>query len=469
MNNDKPKSKYSIIEYDWGFTIWRDDKRIDIILHSDRFSFRIEHSPYLDPDADVCVLRKKLLTQRIAMHFSSIWKVKPGGEYGTNAALREWSRVNITKALSKRIGMQVDRLLDLRYTPFQIRVMKRVYQATSLLPGNLYFDILELPEMEYFVRDLFKYRAAAQFLFLLGEQDTPNTIQEMTILMLQDWRDELNNGQSPSKSFNITLDNWPNAMSVSLLPYLHLANLRKPITNRRELIGTLLVCKEIVPAETYAMEVWRKIAQYHTAQDWKEAMGIYNDIFVAMSFSPNKTKDIQLLVVYIRDSFALKANFPQIETPLLPGMKLQNLVRNSHAVHTEQHERGLYHGNYERQKLHPLDETKKPPIELPIFEDGSIVFLDTVKSIWIEGEMMRHCVGTYAHGAVNGNSYLFHIEYKGHVATAELDSSGRVVAAHGIENEQNVACEWGKRILEKWSWYIDKGYSTMAFLNPPPS
>ena len=39
---------------------------------------------------------------------------------------------------------------------------------------------------------------------------------------------------------------------------------------------------------------------------------------------------------------------------------------------------------------------------------------------------MQHCIGSYADAAVMGDSYLFHIEYEGESASAEVLNSGVV-------------------------------------------
>ena len=46
---------------------------------------------------------------------------------------------------------------------------------------------------------------------------------------------------------------------------------------------------------------------------------------------------------------------------------------------------------------------------------------------------MRHCIASYAGKALAGESFLFHIEHRGEVASVEVDTRGRVLQAYGPE------------------------------------
>ncbi len=63
---------------------------------------------------------------------------------------------------------------------------------------------------------------------------------------------------------------------------------------------------------------------------------------------------------------------------------------------------------------------------------------------------MGHCVGNYSCQAQQGQCYLFHVEWKGESATAEVDKNGRLVQVKGPHNKENLATKYGKTILTKW-------------------
>ena len=93
-------------------------------------------------------------------------------------------------------------------------------------------------------------------------------------------------------------------------------------------------------------------------------------------------------------------------------------------------------------------EVKKPNIDLP--NNKAIEFMDTVGRIRQEGKDMYNCVASYANSAYKGNCYLFHVEYKGEKATAEISPNGTLMQIYGPRNTKNKACEYGSRELKKW-------------------
>lgn len=64
---------------------------------------------------------------------------------------------------------------------------------------------------------------------------------------------------------------------------------------------------------------------------------------------------------------------------------------------------------------------------------------------------MRHCVASYIEQAVSGQCYLFHIDYNGEKATAEIDRFGSIKQIKGVENKHNIACDYGMLALKDWS------------------
>jgi hypothetical protein len=99
--------------------------------------------------------------------------------------------------------------------------------------------------------------------------------------------------------------------------------------------------------------------------------------------------------------------------------------------------------------LPPHTLTAQPPIPLP--DMPGVTFLTTVEAVCEEGTEMRHCIASYARGAVEGRYHLFHVTHEGEHATVMVEAySGRVLQAHGPRNQRNNAVAWGTRVLNQW-------------------
>jgi hypothetical protein len=94
------------------------------------------------------------------------------------------------------------------------------------------------------------------------------------------------------------------------------------------------------------------------------------------------------------------------------------------------------------------EPTQLPPIPLP--ETEGITFLATVGEVKAEGKRMGHCIAGYAREAQLGRCFLFHIDYKGEMASAEVSPSGRLMQCHGVRNRDNKAVDWGTKQLNRW-------------------
>lgn len=124
----------------------------------------------------------------------------------------------------------------------------------------------------------------------------------------------------------------------------------------------------------------------------------------------------------------------------------------------EWHRRIITDRNKSKSKYSDDTPTAKLPVEMNI--DG-ITFLKSVGEIIEEGQKMVHCVSSYSNAAVKGRSYLFHIDYKKQQATCEITSGFggdyRINQIYGPRNQDNLACEWGKKTIGGWiSKFLNK-------------
>ena len=94
------------------------------------------------------------------------------------------------------------------------------------------------------------------------------------------------------------------------------------------------------------------------------------------------------------------------------------------------------------------------PIPLPKIDDDKINlrFLSSVAEVALEAESMEHCIGNYVDKAMNGESFLFHLDHlpSGTSASIEVNSMGEVVQSCGPRNSRNKATTTGARLLKSW-------------------
>jgi hypothetical protein len=92
-------------------------------------------------------------------------------------------------------------------------------------------------------------------------------------------------------------------------------------------------------------------------------------------------------------------------------------------------------------------KTRVPPLDLSGHPE--LRFLDCVSAIVEEARHMHHCIDQHVPYAINGDSYLFHVDYGGEEASIELSSYGRVLQAYGPHNTSNVAATYGRKLLNR--------------------
>jgi len=89
----------------------------------------------------------------------------------------------------------------------------------------------------------------------------------------------------------------------------------------------------------------------------------------------------------------------------------------------------------------------KPPI-LPNI--NGIIFLSTVQDVYAKGKRMSNCLAHHNVSGARRNGFLFHIDYKGKMATVEVSLEGYVKQSRGPRNSINTAADWGAKMLEEW-------------------
>jgi hypothetical protein len=130
------------------------------------------------------------------------------------------------------------------------------------------------------------------------------------------------------------------------------------------------------------------------------------------------------------------------------NLELQRRLRN------EANQRRMEENRAKEERMKTSD-TAKPKIELP--DNEHIKFLDTYQSVIEEGEIMEHCIASYARRAVEGSCYLFHVDYDNEMASVEVSPNGYVSQSYGPRDRINKASEYGRKELNIWAKQLIEG------------
>jgi hypothetical protein len=249
--------------------------------------------------------------------------------------------------------------------------------------------------------------------------------------LLLEWRSIYSDTGNPYRSLDRTLMNLPGRVPLDLLAILNHVHLRRPLTDRVELI-TLLERYSLAMARESGvtiLDVWHNARRDQIIR----AMHRVGD-HLRTALSPNTRQDISTFISFVMDG--------ELESYAGGLVGLAERSIDFHRNHlSEQREQVL-------KKLGGQTKAAMPPVPLP--QLPGIKFLSTVEEIVAEGHEMSHCIADYAKGAVQGRSYLFHVERNGKHASVQV-VRGRVAQSYGPMNKINDASIWGRRVLSPWA------------------
>jgi len=422
-------SDYSIVEHGTGFTIKEEGDVVEVkvvlnnamtgieVIVSDSGEIRHRRVYGLYRYYDMC--------DKIVDTLALKWQPKNCGSYGKIIALKAWKRKKIGRIVGKRLHHQWERMLSM-VPQVVVDVQRAVFAATFKSYDHLIADAYRWLYDGYIARDIISYRACAAMVGWAFDwvMDDPK-------VGFENWRACYAPGGTPYRSLNRTLMNLPGGIPVSLLPHMRTGILPRPIFNRVELIATLKAFERSNIGE--GLNPNKNIIVHATANQIREAMD-QTAILLVGKRPFSRARNIAVCISYIMDY------------PGRYGGNIVGLARRSREYHAQ-----LFAGNIPPLVMGTADGDEKvtmPPIPLPNIE--GVEFLDTVGAIWQEGVRMGHCVAAYAPYAVNGNSFLFHVEHDGYMATVEVGDDGRVRQSHGPGNEWNTAAEVGELYLSDW-------------------
>lgn len=328
----------------------------------------------------------------------------------------EWVGI-IGRALAKRMKPHWQRLVD-EFVPEEIGKLARL--MWSSVHGDaaiLHRPLLYTEHCKHLRNDLLKYHACRLF----AKKKEVSISSAYLLDHVSHWREELLPHGAAPKAVNKTLDAMPRALSYHQIVNLANVHLNQPITNRLHLIAVLS------GADHYHWPMHEHTFLRATPEAIQQAAEVVGWQVNARSRTDHIRPAMRMILDY----------------PIPYNGDIVGLARRSNEWHAE---------GARMPERPPLpSDLKLPLLELDYeaLEQEGVIPLRTVGDVVQEGDLMHHCVGSYAEQASKGYSYLFHVEHNGEWATVELSPSGHVVQACGPHNRVNSACSWGAEQLRE--------------------
>lgn len=239
-------------------------------------------------------------------------------------------------------------------------------------------------------------------------------------------------------------------------------HLERPLSSA--VIRLLLALSDITGLDKAEKDAWAHIIQHSSAADIRYLFNL-PQMKEQLNNSRNRASDVELLC-YLRDGMRLEKDSEErrhnrrLDKPVsYAHLDLLGMYNRSYKAHEDEaqyraRQREVDAENRRKtQKQWMQTKTATLPFRLPEFDEqseGRFYFLDTVDAIHTEADRMGHCIASYSHEAVNGDCYLFHVDYKGQMASIEMSATGHIHQSKGPRNCQNTATEWGAKAISEW-------------------
>lgn len=351
----------------------------------------------------------------------------------TDGFVPGWVFTRTSKCLNHPIHKEWKRVIS-QVDPLTEEVHRKLF---SLSLGKGYWgEVKNLLKNnnQHLISDVLSYKAAAcSVLYASNYMET-------------DWMLAFARGGEKYSSLTKTLMNLPNNIVYGMLPNLRDLRLPEPAYSRVRLFSYLSI-------------PWTKREEYINIVKRSSDEDIKKGIRLMWHYFPSeKTKaGFKSSVEIVRALNLIFDYSGDIGKWDMAGLaKRSEAYHHNEALRIEQR-RVEWERESEEYRIKRLAElklledakTRTPPIKLP--EDKNIYFLDTYNSVIKEGEIMKHCIADYAERAVRGESYLFHVDYKGETASVEVNPRGFVKQSYGPKDTFNKASYYGKKVLDKWA------------------
>jgi hypothetical protein len=398
------------------------------------------------------------------------WRPQEGW-YG----VRQWAQRQTARAIARRLREHWQRLLG-RADPTVLAVQRAVFAATFgdaplAAEPELYqdrflvHDVLHYPAAAVAVRNAWvlcrdlplarlHHSPQARDLRALAAQmglpvsiavtDPEDPDPATQLARLQDWKSLFADTGHAYRSLNRTLMNLPGGVPHRQVCNLRRVHLERPLTRRLELLALVLYAglraerDDLGGARADHTHVFTHAPARHLVEAMRRVSAHTRN-----AMSSRRAGDVRLFVHFLAD-------YPEPHAGSVVGLA-ERAIRWHRDRQQEQ--TAALRRSYGAETL-----TMSPPIPPP--DVAELRFLDSVGAVCAEAERMQHCVASYVDLAVQGNCYLFHVNYGGEEATVEVGCEGAVRQAQGPRNQRNRAARWGKRVLSRWAAGFPPALST---------
>jgi hypothetical protein len=434
------ESKYKFTDYPDGFTISGPD-RTPVRVICDGKNFLVKEEAYVKQAYLYNERQGLFMYTNIMQAISDIlmmnWK-RPEEHFKKKCSwvIHKWAKTRTIKALSKRFHARWVALLE-KCDSRVVQAQRSYFAATGRYHGNLIKDALYTEKHKFVLSDICKYRAAALTVPDMYFYNSDNFYgwhnfygrQTVEHRYATNWMEIYSYGGKTNSSLRKTLMNLPGCTPYHLLKNIALKEMDRPILSRPELIAYLSTFNYARGKQERACNVLRK----SNAEQIRRAVKMVAAHLRISKPRLRKTNFIASQLSYIFDC-------DEPHNGAITGMAEKSI---------RWHRGGNYNAQRANCKYAPNTPVKQPSVPLP--NSKCVKFLDTVQKIWDESTEMGHCVSGYAPAAVEGKSFLFHVDYAGDCATVEVSPEGYVSQARGPHNCSNKATNWAARYFKKWA------------------
>lgn len=443
---------YQIYELEDGYRIVpRDENRPELVVRctDDGFWFFEGHETVI-PSVPLYSFYA-LLERTVNLLYKSWERVETDSQEGVEITIYhyapKWATLRTKKCISK-ILHRIWKTQCSRINP-RISMLLRKLHSTSNGSGNWtrVQEIIQNKERyKYLIDDLIKYNAAR--ICILHKDNWWWDDHALAYVYRDgdwwtDWASIYSYNHETYTSLSKTLMNLPYGFIYYWLFNISNIKLPEPATTRMRLLAYLAVAQNPETAERFFNVILR-------STDLQIKMAI---LYVWKNYLTDFSRDFRKLYGIFT---ALRTIY---DYPFQVGeWDIMGLAKRSVKYHKDINAtREREAQRIERMKKENIDlqaKTALPPISLP--DNPLIRFLETVGDIYEESNVMNHCISVYSGMAVQGQCYLFHIDYDGETASVEVSPSGYVVQSHGPQNRENKASKYGKNALNRWGKKLRK-------------
>ena len=414
---------------------------------------------------------ERLITA-IIDHVMSNWRLPSGWQPPREAAISCWVHDQITDLLAPCLRARLQRHLD-RADPTVVPVQRALRRVTSRLPRVAMCP--GLYRNRFLVRDILRFRAAAivtvnveselrltQRAHILKSSELTN-LRKMAasrgadvsitistsgfgsraarrtepylseaVRQLERWRDLLSPTGRSYRSLDRTLANLPRGVPARFVWELRHVMLPRPVTDQLELRLVTMYAASRPDIRNNGPEVRQVLLNARRPQIEEAVHRVAT--YTRNDLRMTRQRDIRIFLRFLLDY------------PGPCGRTIQGLARKAIRWHQRElaNERASVLDRYGAKTRLGMPHIPRP-------RTTGVRLLETVEDIVREGQLMDHCVATCVPTALNGHSFLFHVEHDGESATVMVGRDGRMVEAQGPRNRQNGASRWGERRLADWA------------------